>query len=58
MIGKLNVERDEEAKWTTALEKLAINDIEAQVKELEEEKEEMLDHQRTFQERYQAKTLV
>jgi len=58
MIDKLKVERDEEAKRTTALEKLAILDLEAQVKELIEEKEEMLDRQRTFQERYRAKTLV
>jgi len=58
MIGKLKVERDEEAERTAAMEKSAILDLKAQVKELIEEKEEMLDRQRTFQERYRAKTLV
>jgi len=58
VIDKLKMERDEEAERTAVMEKSAILDLHAQVKELIEEKEEMLDRQRTFQERYRAKTLV
>ena len=58
VIDKLNVERDEEARRTIALEKSAVLDLEVQVKALIEEKEEMLDRQKTFHERYRARTLV
>jgi chromosome segregation ATPase len=57
-IFQLEASKQDEADASLALEKRAVSELEARVQALTEEKEEMVERQRSFRQRYQAGTLV